>query len=262
MSKAELDFAQCVQTFPTDASDCSDREASLAEVKRIRRCLRGFVKEEKRRELANEARDAELAARRTSGKVRLIYSIYDRLFDIVDGAISVEEVDEEYCLSHVMRGCSLELIGMTPQARLDLEVAGVPTPFIEKTVRWNFDVGEWRCLYTYDSVDREPKKYWIVVFQDPKQREADLAKTRHRTMAKKRVAKVVVPDGIVKSGQIRGSSSGGGGGGGTGEEAYYYGNNVGYVEGCSCLEGNPCTEFNKYNCKDWDNRIAVALANS
>ena len=35
-----------------------------------------------------------------------------------------------------------------------------------------------------------------------------------------------------------------------GEEGYFYGQNVGWVEGCSCLEGNPCTEYNKYNCVD------------
>ena len=233
-----FDFVQIIQSSPADASDCPDRETSLREVKRIRRQIQNYIYKKKHQEVARAKVAAELNARITTGKVRLIYSIYDRLFDIKDGVISVEEVDEEYCLSDIMPDCSLELIDMKPQARIDQENAGIPTPFIKKTVRWNFDVGEWQSLYTYDLDDREPKKYWIVVFQNEKQREKALAKTRQR------MAKVVVPDQV------------------QGEESYYYGNNVGYVEGCSCLEGNPCTEFNKYNCKDWDNRIAVALANS
>jgi len=227
-----LDFVQIIQRSPADASDCPDRETSLREVKRIRRQIQTFIYKKKHQEVARAKVAAELDARITTGKVRLIYSIYDRLFDIKDGAISVEEVDEEYCLSDIMPDCSLELIDMKPQARIDQENAGIPTPFIKKTVRWNFDVGEWQSLYTYDPDDREPKKYWIVVFQDPKQREKALAKTRQK------MGTMEVPTRTPLGCPLE------------------------RMEGCSCLEGNPCTEFNKYNCKDWDNRIAVALANS
>ena len=31
--------------------------------------------------------------------------------------------------------------------------------------------------------------------------------------------------------------------------------------GCSCIEGNPCTEGNKYNCKNWEMRFAIAKEN-
>ena len=227
-----FDFVQIIQSSPADASDCPDRETSLREVKRIRRQIQNYIYKKKHQEVARAKVAAELDARITTGKVRLIYSIYDRLFDIKDGVISVEEVDEEYCLSDIMPDCSLELIDMKPQARIDQENAGIPTPFIKKTVRWNFDVGEWQSLYTYDLDDREPKKYWIVVFQDPKQREKALAKTRQR------MGTMEVPTRTPLGCPLE------------------------RMEGCSCLEGNPCTEFNKYNCKDWDNRIAVALANS
>lgn len=229
-----FDFVQSIQiqSSPADASDCLDRETSLREVKRIRRQIQNYIYKKKHQEVTRAKVAAELNARITTGKVRLIYSIYDRLFDIKDGVISVEEVDEEYCLSDIMPDCSLELIDMKPQARIDQENAGIPTPFIEKTVRWNFDVGEWQSLYTYDPDDREPKKYWIVVFQDPKQREKALAKTRQR------MGTMEVPTRTPLGCPLE------------------------RMEGCSCLEGNPCTEFNKYNCKDWDNRIAVALANS
>ena len=33
------------------------------------------------------------------------------------------------------------------------------------------------------------------------------------------------------------------------------------VDGCSCIEGNPCTEANKYNCKNWNNRYEIAKKN-
>ena len=154
----------------------------------------------------------------------------DRLFDLEDGAISVEEVDDEYSLSDNMPGCSIELVRVKPQSRVQLDVkdAGVATaPFIEKKIRWKFDQGEWRSLYTYDHQQREPKKYWVLVFQDPEQRESELAKTRKRM-----------------------------------EENVEQAPNEERVEGCSCLYGNPCTELNKYNCKDWKNRFAVARANS
>jgi hypothetical protein len=223
----QLDFVHVQwKTSPTDASDCTNREASLAEVKRIRLLLHDY---------------AEMAARLSCGKIRLQYFHHDRLFDIEDGAISVEDVDEEFCLSDVMKGCRIELTENDPKAG-----TGVSTvSFIEKHVRWNFDEGQWRSLYTYDPNDREPKKYWIVVIQDPKQ-----TKTLQRKATSMDESTFTSTS---TSTSTQETSS---------DEGYFYGNNVGYVEGCSCLEGNPCTEFNKYNCKDWGNRFAVALIHS
>jgi hypothetical protein len=199
-----------VLTPPADASDCTTREASLAEVKRIRHLL---------------CRMHEQTSRIPSGQIRVQYCHHERLFDLEDGTLSVEDVDEEYCLSDVMQGCRIELTHHDP--KLDSN-----PPFIDKHVRWKFDEGEWRSLYTYE--DRAPKKYWVVVIQDSRQIEK-LANTQPHK------------DNAVTTNN---------------EEGYFYGNNVGYVEGCSCLEGNPCSEFNKYNCKDWANRFAVALENS
>jgi hypothetical protein len=220
--------AQLFQTCPADASDCTDREVSIAEVKRIRLLLHDYATKEKRQEVIR----AELTARRSCGKIRLQYCHHIRLFEIDDGAISVDDVDEEFCLSDVMKGCRIELTEYDPK-----ESRVIPSLFIEKHVRWNFDEGEWRSLYTYDPEDREPKKYWIIVIQDSKQRD-----------------KLISKSSMNEPTPIRKISKN--------EEGYFYGNNVGYVEGCSCLEGNPCTEYNKYNCKDWENRFAVALENS
>ncbi len=252
------DFVRWVQTCPADASDCAGREASLAEVRRMRLLLRGYAAaQEERREEAAAASGRD--ARWPEGTVRLILrggedalgdklhyhprmyrarrhdAVCDRLFDIEGGVLPVEEVDDEFCLSEEMPGCEIRLISINPSD------AGTTAAvkFTEKTVRWKFDEGAWTGLYTYDPDTREPNTYWVVVFQDPKQREADLAKTRQRMEAS--------TEGACPQCQ-------------EGEEGYFYGNNVGWVEGCSCLEGNPCTEYNKYNCKDWNNRYAVALA--
>ena len=209
-----------VLTPPADASDCTTREASLTEVKRIRHLL---------------CRMHEQTSRIPSGQIRVQYCHHERLFDLEDGTLSVEDVDEEYCLSDVMQGCRIELTHHDPKVESN-------PPFIDKHVRWKFDEGEWRSLYTYE--DRAPKKYWVVVIQDSRQIEK-LANTQpHKDIA----GTTTTPTTGVPPNNN--------------EEGYFYGNNVGYVEGCSCLEGNPCSEFNKYNCKDWANRFAVALENS
>ena len=240
----DLDFAHLAQTSPIDASDCVGREECLAEVRRMRKLLLEY---------------SEAAAKRDCGKVRLVLRggeeaygdalhyhprmylargkdiSFDRLFDLEGGAVSVEVVDDEYGLSDDMPGCSIELIASEPppQSTAGLELMTCTVAFIEKTVRWNFDEGEWRGLYTYDANEREPKKYWIVVFQDPKEREADMAKSRQRLEESADPTEPDPTEPIKKR-----------------------------MEGCSCLYGNPCTEFNKYNCKDWENRFAVARANS
>jgi hypothetical protein len=47
-------------------------------------------------------------------KVRIIYNTYNDFFDLVDGSLSVEKVDEEYCFSDVMPGCTIHLSKTTP----------------------------------------------------------------------------------------------------------------------------------------------------
>ena len=67
------------------------------------------------------------------------------------------------------------------------------------------------------------EEYWVVVYENEEQRKKDMAKVRARIEA----------DGIAKKEGPR-------------------------AVGCSCIEGNPCTEGNKYNCKNWEMRFAIA----
>eukprot|EP00946_MAST-07B_sp_MAST-7B-sp1_P005334 g5334.t1 len=195
-----------------------DKAACVAEVQNIRRAIADYHTEEARRiEVAQEK-----AARVSTGKIKLVYERYDDLFDITNGEISVSAVDEEYCLTDIMPGATIELSTISPQERIDREIKGIPAPFVDKTKSGQ----AWQFLFTYSEVsNREPKSYFVIVFQDPAQREADLAKTRER------MAAMEVPSDK-------------------------------RIEGCSCLEGNPCSEGNKYACLDWNNRFAVALSHA
>ena len=65
--------------------------------------------------------------------------------------------------------------------------------------------------------------YWVVVYEDAAQRAKDMALVRARIEA----------DGIARQEGPR-------------------------APGCSCIEGNPCTEGNKYHCKNWEMRFAIA----
>lgn len=47
-------------------------------------------------------------------KVRIIYNTYNDFFDLVDGSLSAEKVDEEYCFSDVMPGCKVHISKTTP----------------------------------------------------------------------------------------------------------------------------------------------------
>ena len=188
---------------PGDASDLDGTDA-ICEVQRLRRLMYENV----------EAR-RELARRRSTGSVRIVYEQYNDLFDIKDGKISVETIDEEYCLSDVMPGCIIQLGRMPERERHEREAKGESVSFAERSG------GEFVGLYTYEDT---PRSYYCVVFQDAKQREADMIAT------KKRMESAFGDAATTKS----------------------------RTEGCSCLEGNPCTEANKYNCKNWQNRFAVA----
>ena len=157
---------------PLDGSDLTD---SLSEVKKLRAMCANYVTSDKQR-----AEDqAELERRRPSGKVQIIYENYTDCFNLKDGSISVKTVDEEYCLTDIMPGCTLELIEMTPQDRIAQEVLGIPTPFIEKSPQKD---SCWEHLYTYED-GISPKSYWLLAFQDAATLEADLLATKKRMEA-------------------------------------------------------------------------------
>ena len=129
-------------------------------------------------------------------------------------------------LSDVMPGCKLALLNnMTLEAMHKLEMSDLPIPFQPKITledgKEAFDQ-----MYTYED---EPRSYTVVVYENPDQYQKDMEKVRAR---------------IAADSNVTISST-----------------NVERVEGCSCIEGNPCTDANKYNCKDWENRFAIAKKN-
>ena len=193
---------------------------SLEEVKRLRSELHQYDLRLKVR----EAQQREQQRRTTTGKVKIVYERYDDLFELSNGTINVGTVDEEYCLSDVMPGCVLELVNCSMQEKIQKEIKGECVPFVDKDVAGK----NWVDLYTYPSDDVQyPKTYWVLVYQDVKQRKADLQATKERMALNK--------TNDLNEGKRE--------------------------EGCSCLVGNPCTEGNRYNCKDWNNRFAVAKSN-
>ena len=146
---------------------------SLDEVKRLRSQLHQFDVQIKER----EAQQIERQHRTTTGKVKIVYERYDDLFELSNGTINVGSIDEEYCLSDVMPGCVLELINCSMQEKIQQEIKGKCVPFVCKDV----DGKNWVDVYTYPSdVVQYPKTYWVLVYQDVKQREADLQATKER----------------------------------------------------------------------------------
>ena len=78
----------------------------------------------------------------------------------------------------------------------------------------------WDNLYTYADGDGEFKSYWVVAFQDPELLAADREATKKRMDA--------------------------------------MGGDDGDAGVCTCEDGKACSTNNKDNCKDFNNRFAVA----
>ena len=207
---------------PPNASDISGRDEALAEVRR----LLGEVAAGLKRLEDSMKLEAELKRRVDNGKIRIVYEQYDDLFDLVNGQVSISAIDNEYCLSDVMPNCTLELIDKAPQQKIEEEIRGVEVPFLSKDERNAY----FQNLFTYNEDEypntNGPKTYWIVAYPDEEQRRRDMVET------KARLATMVVSD-----------------------------DNANRKEGCSCIEGNPCTDANKYNCLDWNNRFSIAKKN-
>jgi hypothetical protein len=169
---ASASIVEATLKSPVDGSDLSERAISIAEVKKIREMVAAWhIEEQQRIDYA-----LEIGRRRSRGMVRIVYEQYTDCFAMTDGVISIAAIDEEYCLSDVMPGCTLELLEITPQSRIENQISGIPSPFISKTV----DNLSWDMLYTYDEGDGEPKSYWVVAFQDPVLLAADLEATKKR----------------------------------------------------------------------------------
>ena len=205
-------------SLPPDATDLpAATTAPLDEVRRYRQLFKLLADDIKK----EEEHTLEVASRRDHGKVIIVYEQYTDTFDLqAGGTLAIAAVDEEYCLSDIMPGATFELSQISAQSRIDAQINGDNTTLFEEKNKE--DESLWTNLYTYDD---EPKKWYVLVFQDKAQRDADLKATKERMSAI----------------QVEESSE--------------------RVEGCSCLAGNPCSEANKYSCRNFKMRFAIAKEN-
>lgn len=96
-----------------------------------------------------------------------MYEQYSENFDIRDGRITQENIDEVYFLSFVLPGCQIHLSKHAPEARRVLEEEGlVDDLFLREEPRG-----------TYHHLEADAT-YFMVVEQEPDQRARDQASAK------------------------------------------------------------------------------------
>lgn len=222
--KAKEDEAADIKAKQEEA----DKETAEAELKAQQEEEQKRTKEEVERKTKEEkevTRKAKEAARqaRVTGEITVKYEMYTESFQIKEGSISAEEIDDRLALSFVMPKCKIHLCGISPQERLEGEdePGYDPRPFV-----WEEPEGVYQGLETGNT-------YWVFVNQDEEEERKDRERMRKRRDFEKsndpRAGLKPMDDG-------RGLS-----------------------ENCSCIYGNPCVD--EYGCRDWYNRWEVAKKN-
>lgn len=173
--------------------------------------------------LIDEAKELEKLEKfaRENGKVTLLYEMYNELFDIKDGAISKEYIDEEYCLSDVMPSCAIHLSTFEKKdIYTELENSNVNT-FLNEDAKTVYGV-------------ETGNSYTVFVEQEATQlaRDQELQRSVAATMDG-----AVDPNAPPPLEKDDGRA----------------------METCSCIYGNPCVD--EYGCRNWHERFAVAMAN-
>ena len=164
-----------------------------------------------------------------SGPVRVRYNHYNNEFDVVDGRLDFEEVDEAYAISFVFKG--------DWKVRLKSKDGTIDTPpdggALIKGVDEEGDpkVEGFFSNLSIEDADGVQQLYELVVEEDPALADAP---RKTYTASSKVVGRVIAGDDDEP---------------GMGEDS----------SSCSCLFGNPCAS--SYNCKDWQNRFEVAKKN-
>ena len=197
--------------------------------------LRIYTKEQE--EVAEKARLEAIAEEkriRGNGKVKLMYEQYDEEFDIVDGSTTQANIDDVYCLSFVMPGCIIHLSDLNPQEFRKKQAGGVDEDGqeIEGVAVEDLYLKE-EPRGTYLDMEKD-KEYYVYVVQQEDQLKRD--QERMKEIA-------------AKMEQINSNSGG---------DNVERDDGRGF-ESCSCIYGNPCVD--EYSCRDWDNRMAVAMKN-
>jgi hypothetical protein len=176
-------------------------------------------------EARRQKAEAEEAARMKvlgNGQAVIRYNMYDEPFDITDGTITAEAIDELYALSFAMPGCSIHLSATSPEA-CHTEDKGYQDPIMLR----EDPPGTMHGL-------RTDTQYWAYAIQDTTQLRYDQAKAKE----------MFKPEEDEHGNKLPLSDS-------------YQGEGI--PESCSCIEGNPCVD--EYGCRDWHHRRDVAMKN-
>ena len=199
-----VQFANSELSKDLAATDITNKEAAMHEVKRLRQALNDPMS------VINH------------GQIQINYQMYNNHFDILNGQLvpgefhnGIEKLDDEYAFSFAMPGCVLDLVTIPLGKKIELEAKGMVVPFVKK----NQAGTEFVQLNVLNA-------YWVVVHENEEQ-----AKIAAATYAAN-----LAHEGLAQNEGTR-------------------------EVGCSCIEGNPCTEGNKYNCKNWEMRFAIAKEN-
>lgn len=171
-------------------------------------------------EQALEEEKAETFARE-NGQVILLYEMYNEPFDIKDGAISKEYIDEEYCLSDVMPSCAIHLS--------TYEKRDVFTQ-LEEGNRNTFLREDAKTIYGCET----GKSYTVFVEQEAAQLARDQEMMRNVATTMEGAVDPNAPPVLEKDDGRA-------------------------METCSCIYGNPCVD--EYGCRSWHERFAVATKN-
>ena len=159
----------------------------------------------------------------SNGEVQINYNHYKKKFTIVNGSVSSEVIDNEYCLTFAYPKCKIHLSTYGPND-FSYEDKGLKSPALEN----ENPSGVYQNLRT-DTV------YWVHLEEDAEELEAykqRQEKYAEESALKRREAEENEAKGLVKSS---------------------------HAESCSCIEGNPCMD--RYGCKNWDKRYEVAKQN-
>ena len=187
--------------------------------------------------IAEDKRLAEIAEElriRSNGNVNLIYEQYNELFEITNGSLTQQDIDDIYCLSFVMVNCIIHLSKLKPEEiRIRLSDDNDDlylSEEIEGSGR-SSDGGSRKYL----GLEKD-KTYYVYVIQQEKQLKIDQEK-------------------IKKIMSMNNEISGGGN-----EMSLNVERNDGRgFSCCECKYGSPCID--EYGCDNWSERFVIARNN-
>lgn len=168
-----------------------------------------------------EKMEAEMKRISGNGGITIVYEQYHELFPIVDGCLTDKDIDEVYCLTFVMPNCLIHLSIHSPADKRRIEADG----YVDDIYVYEEPRGSYHNLCKNST-------YYCYVEQEQEQLLRDQERMK-RIIADMTFSSTVAISSKKDDGRV--------------------------IESCSCIYGNPCVD--EYGCKDWSNRMTVALKN-